>query len=146
DRVVILSLDRQSDSEGQFALARKRLVSRLYESIQVVGELFQELNKKIEARAGQEALETAQRGLKAIDGDIASFKDELAGLQKAALQMTKSSRTTPLDLTEGERRLKELLTKRDELNRFAENLNKALQEVNSPENQRLRAQIAQAQL
>jgi hypothetical protein len=146
DRVVILSLDRQSDSEGQFTLSRTRLVRRLYESIQVVGELFQELNRKIEARAGPEALETAQRGLKAIDGDIASFKDELAGLQKAALQMTKSSRTTPLDLTEGERRLKELQAKRDELNRFAENLNKALQEVNSPENQRLRAQIAQAQL
>ncbi len=144
DRVVILSLDRQADSEGQFALARKRLVSRLYESIQVVGELFQELNRKIEARAGQDALETAQRGLKAMDGDIANFKEELAGLQKAARELPKGSRTQ--DLSEGERGLQQLQAKREELNRFAENLNKALQEVNSPENQRLRAQIAQAQL
>jgi hypothetical protein len=144
DRVVILSLDRQADSEGQFALARKRLVSRLYESIQVVGELFQELNRKIEARAGQDALETAQRGLKAMDGDIANFKEELASLQKAVRELPKGSRAP--DLAEGERRLQELQAKREELNRFAENLNKALQAVNSPENQRLRAQIAQAQL
>jgi tetratricopeptide (TPR) repeat protein len=143
DRVVILTLDRQSDSEGQFALARKRLVSRLYESIQVVGQLFQDLNKK---RADQEALETAQRGLKAMDSDIASFKDELASLQKTARELPKGSRSAAVDFTEGERRLQELQAKREELNRFAENLNKALQEVNSPENQRRAAQIAQAKL
>ncbi|HEV2948225.1 MAG TPA: hypothetical protein VGX70_12675 [Gemmataceae bacterium] len=144
DRVVILSVDRQSDSEGQFTLARTRLQNRLYESIQVVGELFQELNRKIEARAGQDALETAQRGLKAMDGDIANFKEELAGLQKAARELPKGSRAP--DLAEGERGLQALQAKREELNRFSENLNKALQAVNSPENQRLRAQIAQAQL
>jgi tetratricopeptide (TPR) repeat protein len=149
DRTVILSVDRQTDSEGQFLLARKRLVSRLYESIQVVGELFQELNRKIEARearSGQEALEIAQRGLKSMESDIANYNEELAALKKTAQDASKGIKASQLSLAEGERRLQELKSKRDELDRFTTNLNKALQEANSPEKQRLRAQIAQAQL
>ena len=149
DRTVILSVDRQADSEGQFLLTRKRLLGRLYESIQVVGELFQELNRKIEARgsqSGQEALEVAQRGLKAMESDIANFNEELASLKKATPSEPKGPKAAQLSLTEAERRLQELKSKRDELERFTTNLNKALQEANSPENQRLRSQLAQAQL
>jgi hypothetical protein len=145
DRTVVLSVDRQAESEGQFVLTRKRLVGRLYESIQKVGELFLEVNQKIEARSSQEALEAAERGLKAMDADIANFNEEMISLKKAAQEAPKG-RASPLDLTEGEKRLQELKSKREELHRFSTNLTKALQEANSPENQQLRSQIAQAQL
>lgn len=146
NRTVILSIDRQAEWEGQFTLSRMRLIRRLYESIQVVGELFQELNRLIEARSGQEALTAAQRGLKAMDAEISNFNEEIASLKKAAQDAPKGQRASPLDLTEGERRLQELKSNRDKLDRFTSDLNKALQEANSPEKQQLRSQIAQAQL
>jgi hypothetical protein len=147
DRTVVLSIDRQSESEGQFMLARKRLIGRLYESIQVVGELFQEINKLVEAPdTAQKALDTAQRALKSMDSEIAGFNEELTTLKKEAQTIAKSNRAGQLDLTEGDKRFQELKSKRNELERFASSLTKALQEANSPENQRLRAQIAQAQL
>ncbi len=147
DRTVILSIDRQSESEGQFILARTRLIFRLYESIQVVGELFQEITKLVESpQTAQTALDKAQRGLKAMDGEIAGFSEELAGLKKEAQGVLKGPRANQLDLSEGEKRFQELKSKRNELERFATALAKALEEANSPENQRLRAQIAQAQL
>jgi len=147
DRTVVLSIDRQSESEGQFLLTRKRLIGRLYESIQVVGELFQEINKDVESpKTAQRALEKAQNGLKAMDNEITSLNQELASLKKEAQGLPKGLQAGKLDLTEGERRFQELKSKRDELERFTNTLAKALQEANSPENQRLRAQVAQAQL
>jgi hypothetical protein len=147
DHTVILSLDRQAEAEGQFILTRKRLVGRLYESIQVVGELFQELNKLVESpQTAPAALDKAQRGLKAMDGEIAGFGEDLESLKKQAQGVLKANKAGQLDLTEGERRFQELKSKRDELQRFAASLSKALEEANSPENQQLRAQVAKAQL
>src|SRR5260370_30522809 len=81
-----------------------------------------------------------------MDAEIANFDEEIASLKKAAQDAPKGQRASPLDLTEGERRLQELKTNRDKLNRFTTDLNKALQEANSPEKQQLRSQVAQAQL
>ncbi len=148
DRTVICpySMTPQAEAQGQFEVTRRRLFNRLYESHLVVAELIQELNRLIEDHKGKEALDTSQRGLKAMDSDIASYAEELASLKKAARELPKGVQTTRVDLSEGEQRLAELKTRRQELQGFSESLNKALQEASSPEKQQLKAKIQQAQL
>jgi tetratricopeptide (TPR) repeat protein len=147
DRTVIcpVAFDRQSETQGQFERNRKRVRDRVYESHQVYGELIQELNRLIEARSGPAALEAGQRGLKTMDADLANYSEELTGLKKGLQELPKGAGTRP-DLSEIEQRLAELKTRRQELQTFVDSLNKALAEANSPEKQRLRAQIEQARL
>jgi len=138
------SVTPQAEAQGQFELTQTRLFRRLYESHLVVAELTQELNRLIETHKGKEALDTAQRGLKAMDADIANYAEELAGLKKTAQELPKGGARS--DLSEGEQRLSELKARRKELHAFADSLNKALQEAGSPEKQELRARVQQAQL
>jgi tetratricopeptide (TPR) repeat protein len=148
DRTVIcpFSVTKQAEAQGQFELTQIRLFRRLYESHLVVADLTQELNRLIENHKGKEALEAAQRALKALDADIANYTEELASLKKIAQELPKGTRMARGDLSEGEHRLAELRTRRQELQAFAGSLDKALQEVNSPEKQQLKAKIQQAQL
>jgi hypothetical protein len=137
DRTVICpySVTPQAEAQEQFQLTQTRLFRRLYESHLVVAELTQELNRLIENHKGKEALDTVQRGLKAIDVDIANYTEELVGLKKIAQEMPKGGSTIRSDLSEGDQRLNELKVRRKELQVFADSLNKALQEAKSPERQ-----------
>src|SRR5437773_7070271 len=81
-----------------------------------------------------------------MDSDIANYDEELVSLKKMAQELPKGAQTARVDLSEGEQRLAELKTRRQELQGFSESLNKALQEANSPEKQQLKAKIQQAQL
>jgi hypothetical protein len=129
------SVTAQAEAQEQFQLTQTRLFRRLYESHLVVAELTQELNRLIENHKGKEAIDTAQRGLKAMDTDIANYTEELAGLKKTAQELPKGGTTPRSDLSEGEQRLNELKVRRKELQAFADSLNKALQEAKSPERQ-----------
>jgi tetratricopeptide (TPR) repeat protein len=107
-------------------------------------QLIQELNRLIEDHKGKEALDTSQRGLKAMDSDIANYADELGSLKKIAKDLPKG--TSRVDLSEGEQRLAELKTRRKDLQDFSDKLNEALQEASSPEKQQLRAKVLKARL
>src|SRR5262249_40954350 len=115
----------QAEAQGQFELTRTRLFRRLYESHLAVSELIQELNRLIEARSGKEALQVVERGIKATDSDIANYVEELTSLKKMAQELPKGVSGTRVDLSEGEQRLAELKTRRQDLQDFAEKLNKA---------------------
>src|SRR5205823_87340 len=146
DRTVIcpFNVTAQAEAQGQFEVTRRRLFNRLYESHLVVAELIQELNRLIEDHKGKEALDTSQRGLKAMDSDIASYADELGSLKKIAKDLPKG--TSRVDLSEGEQRLAELKTRRKDLQDFSDKMNEALQEASSPEKQQLRAKVQTARL
>jgi hypothetical protein len=146
DRTVICpySMTPQAEAQGQFEVTRRRLFNRLYESHLAEDQLIQELNRLIEDHKGKEALDTSQRGLKAMDSDIANYADELGSLKKIAKDLPKG--TSRVDLSEGEQRLAELKTRRKDLQDFSDKLNEALQEASSPEKQQLRAKVLKARL
>jgi hypothetical protein len=140
DRPVVCRLRLGDDAESLEALEyRKDLwVRRIYDELRLASDRFLELNELLLAKSLESALASAREGLKHIDDERDALKLERGLLQRQAPRR--------LDLREGEQRLAELGSRRQELQGFIGRLEAALKEEQSDRTRELRKLLARAGL
>ncbi|MGE3807099.1 MAG: hypothetical protein AB7K24_20745 [Gemmataceae bacterium] len=138
-----VNVDPRAEVLGRLDLQRKQWLSRLYESVLVVDQLYQELSKLVDAQAHQQALERAERGVKALEQDIASRATELKSLHALAREL---DAVQHLNVVEGEERLKELSARHKELLEFIDNTKEVIRQESDPKRAELLAMMEQARL
>src|SRR5204863_8318889 len=102
----------------------------------VVDVLFKKLNDLVDKKDHAGALKAAQEGLVKLKAELATRTDEMRSLHDPNVK---------LDLGEGEQRLKELAVRRDELQRFADNLDNVIKPSKEPERLEMLALVEPAQ-
>jgi hypothetical protein len=138
DRPVVCYLDTQGKTEqfGQLELDRKSLLNRLDESRLAVNELFKELNARArnsEARA--EALKKAEDGLLELEGDLATYRNDMVRLRQAKVP----------DLATLESRLQHLKDRQKQFRHYIADLKDIIRQEKDPRRAQLKKDAVQAQ-
>jgi tetratricopeptide (TPR) repeat protein len=141
DRILPCRINARGagDTAAHIELLRRQWTAQLYESQLVVAELFKELNKLVEAKSNQAALDKARGGIAGIDAELTLRGDERKKLRDDA-----RTANIPLDLSDGEQQIQELLASKAELAKFIDNLEKVIKEA--PKKQALLAKVERARL
>jgi hypothetical protein len=113
--VIPVAANAAVEAQGQFDLRRRLWMSQLYESLLVVDDRFKELNRLVEAKEFDKAMKTSQGWLEELKADLARKEAEMIGLRVAGRE---SGIENP-DLKDGDQRLQEMRSRRDELIGFA---------------------------
>jgi len=143
DRAVVCRLKVQPEAETRagLELRRDQWVRRVYEHLRVATERVPELNlllsKSLESANGH-----ARRGIEHLDDALAQLGEERDQL----MQQAGKHKPAKIDLTEGEQRLAELKTRRDELQQFIVRIEQVMQESQSEKTQALAKLLEQARL
>lgn len=139
DRPIVcpISVDPKAELVGQLELQRRQWIGQLYENLLVVDALFKRLNDYVDKKDHAGALKEAQAGLTRLQTELAARADEKRALADPSVT---------LDLGEGEQRLNELTMRRDELQKFADNLDKVIRQATDPKRVEMLAMVEQAQL
>jgi hypothetical protein len=140
DRPVVCFLDVNEKTEklGQFELDRKYLVGRLDESLLAVSGLVGELNDLARTNKSRaDALKKAQKGLQDLQGDLATYRDEISRLRGAP---------PGLDLTPAQERYRLLNDKQKQFKDYILGLEDVIRKENDPKRAELREKANLAQL
>jgi tetratricopeptide (TPR) repeat protein len=143
DRPVLcpVSLPEQALDEGRLELSRDRWRQRLYEELHLAQQRLTTLNSLL-SRNPQEALHQARQGAARLARALDDLTAEAADLQQAARK-----HGLPLfDLREEENRLHELRHCRQQLEEFAQRLERVLQEAQGEKTRALRTLLEKARL
>jgi hypothetical protein len=107
---IPVSAHIEGEQRSQLMVERDRWKSRVYEALDIAANLVKDLNSLVE-QSRDAALTRARSGLKTIQAEAAGLAEERAALQKKA-------EGAPIDLAEGDQRLEELQSRRQELEKY----------------------------
>lgn len=140
DRPVVCSIqfNEKADRQAQLDLQRRRWITQLYESCQVVNVLIKSLNELVKKGDHAKALANVKKGLEALDADIANGNQELDTLKEAG------EKPDGPNLKDGVQRLEELKKDKKLLQDYVGQLEKVLDKETDPKYQELKELIAQA--
>jgi hypothetical protein len=145
-RMVVLKVSPNIDKEKVGALVWRLGLwqNRAVERLLATNGLVADLNTLIRAKKHQEALAAANDGLRVLETDGVSLRDELNAL-KADAAGNKIKPGGGLDIPQAEQRLAQLQAKRDELRASIANIREAIDTENDPKRKEWLDLAAQAQ-
>jgi hypothetical protein len=138
-RVVSVPVDLSTDGDLQLTVRRDLWVQQTYESLVVLAALFRDLETSASKPGEQEA--TLKKAQAAYQG----VQEALAHFQQQREAMVQDAHGQPLDLAEGDQRLKELQAGHLKLQTFVAKLDKIATAKNDPKRKALEAKILQAE-
>jgi tetratricopeptide (TPR) repeat protein len=143
DRAVVCRLKVQPESEtlAGLELRRDQWVRRVYEHLRVATERVPELNLLL-SKSLEAADAHARRGIEHLDDALDQLGQERDQLAKQAGK----HKQVKIDLSEGEQRLAELKTRREELQQFIARVEQVMQDAKSEKTQALAKLLEQARL
>jgi hypothetical protein len=133
DEPYVCYVNISDDPQSRLTLARTLWEKMMYDTDVMQKSLFEELFKA-DPEKRQATLEKAQKGLEALDGDLARFEDK----RKELLNLK-------MNPTVGQLRLKELREKRDKLKTFIATQETLIKEENDPKRKEILELVKQAQ-
>jgi tetratricopeptide (TPR) repeat protein len=139
ERPVVVPVNIKVDASAQLTVRRDLWVGQVYESLLVMVDLFKDLEKLLKDKKHAEAMNRAQAAAKGLPDDLARFRQQRQ-------MLVDDARGAKLDLTEGDERLKELVTAQGKLHDLIGRLQAVLDKANDPKLKELQAKLSQAQL
>jgi hypothetical protein len=138
-RVVSVPVDLSTDGDLQITVRRDLWVQQVYESLVVLAALFRDLEASASKPGEQDAtLKKAQAGYQGVKEAVDRFLQQ----REAMVQDAKGQ---PLELAEGDQRLKELQAGQAKLQSFVAKLEQIATAKNDPKRKALEAQILQGE-
>jgi predicted DNA-binding antitoxin AbrB/MazE fold protein len=127
DRTVTIPIsdDPTTQQRGQLLRDRERWIRHLYDSLEAAAAVVKELNVMNKSPEG--ALAKAQAALKAIDADVGSATSERDIIIAESAKLGK-----PIDLSEGEKRIADLRTRRQILEQYVAKCAQIVKEEQDP--------------
>ncbi len=122
---------------------RDRWVRQLYERLQLLQLLARDLNDLIGKGAYVSAKEKAAAGVDELKDEIRNLKEEATALRDAARELKVENK---LDLTEGERLIKDLKTQQSRFAEHIKQIDSAIKEQANPDRQEAQKLLHQAKL
>jgi hypothetical protein len=145
DRTVVCRVDVDEKTEllGQLDLRKQRLVSRLYETLLVQGDLNKRLVELMGKSDHAGADKEAREGLKALTAELGAFGDELVSLRAASRNLPAG---TKLNLSVGEQRLQDLKNWQGKLRAVVADLDNFAKQKLQEKQKQAQTLVAQARL
>ncbi|MBY0524126.1 MAG: PspA/IM30 family protein [Gemmataceae bacterium] len=144
DRVTVLkvNIEEQGDTLAQTIASKKRLLERLNETLLVQDDLRKELGALMAKSEREQALFKARNGVKGLEADLAELGAERTNLNAEVVKLPPKSKVT---LADCDQRIRELESARDELKKFADDLDEIIVKLkNDSKSQAFKSLVLQA--
>jgi hypothetical protein len=138
-RVVSVPVDLSADGDLQLTVRRDLWVQQVFESLVVLSAIFKDLEASANKPGEQDAL------LKKAQTSFQSVQETLTRFQQQREAMVQDAKGQPLDLAEGDQRLKELQAGHLKLKKYVEKLEQIATAKNDPKRKAIENQILQAE-
>jgi len=135
---IAINVSPEAERRGPLYLRRDRWLHRVYDSMEVAGNVVRRFNAE---QLRTEAQKIAQDGLRALEQDLNNLKEEQRNLELESANLPADSRPS---LTEGEQHLQELQALRQQLEGHVTSLDKVVKDETDPERRKWKEMVEQA--